>query len=566
MALYVFVTMRTFLATLRFKRRPPRPSRQPLIRPARRPKTVRFPQVRASIASTRSESGISLIEVLISSLIVAVVAIGTFTAFDTAGRASADQRAHAQAGQLARQDQERMRSLTSTELLNFAVPARFEAENGLCLKKELSGKYKYYPKENKENLPFCEAETPFAAQEYTGNVFTVSSSASLVEAAHNSLACESAGTGGTTSGTYLKTTSSVTWTTLAKTTRPPVTQSSIVTNGSTGLLVKVFNQNHQPLAGATVIVKGSKSSSTQTTPTAGCVLVTGLTDTTVKVAASKLTYVDRAAKSPPAEQTVEISPTAAATVEFVIAEPGSIEAEFISENAAKVMEKAKSDTFYARQGSVTPPPENFVDGTNGTPVETEILKPVFPFAKPATPHEAEPYTVYAGDCAANNPETVNPEVHLEKNNLALVTPGGPPAPVKIEVPTVNLTVFEGVAGTPLKPVEGGGETSAYITNPACSGATAQNATVSNTHKVALTASATEALRGHLSPKYLPYATELQLCVVAKLATGKYTHNVFTIANTLKKGILEGASELKFYMKTAGTNLKSSTTKGALTCP
>src|ERR1039458_3492536 len=195
MALYVFVTMRTFLATLRFKRRPPRPSRQPLIRPARRPKTVRFPQVRASIASTRSESGISLIEVLISSLIVAVVAIGTFTAFDTAGRASTDQRAHAQAGQLAQQDQERLRGLTAAELSNFTTTTQTEAENGLCVTEVAGRKWEY-----------C-STTAFTGQKYTGTVFTVTSSARYVSAGQETFACETTGGG----ANFIATTSSVRW-------------------------------------------------------------------------------------------------------------------------------------------------------------------------------------------------------------------------------------------------------------------------------------------------------------------------------------------------------------------
>lgn len=548
MALYVFVTMRTFLATLRFKRRPPRPSRQPLIRPARRPKTVRFPQVRASIASTRSESGISLIEVLISSLIVAVVAIGTFTAFDTAGRASTDQRAHAQAGQLAQQDQERLRGLTAAELSNFTTTTQTEAENGLCVTEVAGRKWEY-----------C-STTAFTGQKYTGTVFTVTSSARYVSAGQETFACETTGGG----ANFIATTSSVRWPGLGAT-RPAVIQSSNVTDNTTGLLVKVFNQKHEPLSGATVVIKGA-TTNTQTTGATGCVILTGLADKEVKVAVSKASWVDRASKQPPEEQTVKLSPTTVVTSEFVIAEPGSIEATFESEIGGVVTATGvEGETFYARQSSITPPPENFVKGTAGPPpVKTLTLTPVFPFAEPKAPGNPEAYTVYAGDCEANDPSKVTAGVvPLTSANKALVEPGQI-AKVKPEVPADNLTVFEGIAATPGNALEGAEY--AYITNPACSAASAQGiAKVTYQHKVAITTGALT-LKGHLAPKYQPYATELELCVVAKIGTSKWYRNIFVIKNTQKQGFPAGSgTELKFYLKTPGTNFSEKSSTG-LKCP
>jgi Tfp pilus assembly protein PilE len=502
----------------------------------------RFRRIRATAVSCRSQSGVSIIEVLISSLIVAVVAIGTFTAFDTAGRASADQRSHAQASQLAAQDQERMRSLTNAELAEFSAPTRLEAENGLCVEEESpgSGKFKYYAAKNTKNLPFCEAETAFAGQTYIGNVFEVTSTAGFVSAAQNSLACETAGG----SANYIKTTSSVRWKTLGAT-RPAVTQSSIVTDNVTGLLVKVFNQNHEPVAGATVIVKGTKTSSTQTTPAAGCVIVTGITDTEVKVGVSKLSYVDRAGLKAPLEQTVEISPTTSATAEFIIAEPGAIEAEFVSEQGGSVTStNVEGDTFYARQGSVYPPPTNYVQGTAGTFLKTAKLEKIFPFAKPALPHEPEAYTVYAGDCEENRPSKMNAAYPVAE---ALVPPGGV-GKVKLEVPIVNVTIFEGTTTTGA--VLPGAE-SALITNTKCSAASAQGIpAVTYKHPVTITAA------GVLKQKYQPYAESLSLCVTAKIGA-KFFKNTFALTNTVKAG-----STFKFAMQ--GTGKIESGTKQ--TCP
>jgi Tfp pilus assembly protein PilV len=547
MAQYVLVTIRTFFATLPFARRSPRSSFPPFTDPPPSAQPPRARRLQAAFAATAGQSGLSLIEVLISSLLVGVIAIGTFTAFDTAGRAGADQRAHAQGGQLARQDQERMRSLTAAELANFTTTTRYEAENGLCVKKEASGKWKYYPKANKENLPFCEAETAFAGQEYTGNVFEVKSSAQYVSAAQNQLACEATGGG----ANYIKTTSSVRWTTLGAT-RPAVTQASLITNNTTGLLVKVFDQNHEPLEGATVIVKGSKTSSTQTTPAAGCVIVTGITDTEVKVAVTKLSYVDRASKSPPAEKTVEISPTTAATAEFVIANPGKIEAEFVSQIGGVVTAAGvEGDTFYARQGSITPPPENFVQGTAGTFVKTTTLTPVFPFAKAAVPHEPEAYIVYAGDCEANNPNKVNAAIPLTASNEALVKPGAI-AKVKPEVPAVNVTIYEGAATS--GPVLTSAEP-ALLTNSECSAASAQGIpSVTYKRTVAITAA------GVLKQKFQPYAKTLSLCIPAKIS-GKYFKNTFALTNTAKAG-----TTVSFAMKGAAGTGKVENSATKQTCP
>src|ERR1700677_3056834 len=307
--------MRTFLATP-FSQRPPPRRRQRTPSPrARQPKAGgwRVTEVAASMRSrsapARSQSGMTLIEVLISALMVSVIAIGTFTAFDTAGRASQDQRTHALAGQLAQADEEHLRGLTQSELTtltNTTLIAQPIAENGLCLKEASAGKWEYTATPIQAAYNACPA-TEFAGSAYTGTVFLLTTSARFVSASTNSLACETAGT--TTD--YIQTTSSVRWPTLLST-RPAVTQSSIVNDSVTGLLVKVFNQNHEPETGATVIVTGSKAY-TQTTPPAGCVIFTGLTETSVKIAVSKTNYVDRAGKLPPAEQTIALTPGKSAT-------------------------------------------------------------------------------------------------------------------------------------------------------------------------------------------------------------------------------------------------------------
>jgi Tfp pilus assembly protein PilV len=522
----------------------PRRGTEPFSRLAGTP----FDGLRATAAPAGSESGISLIEVLISTLLVAVIAIGTLTAFDTAGRASQDQRTHAQANQLAQQDEERLRSLTTTQLTEMASTtqaAQPEAENGLCVKEVSTHKWEY-----------C-STTAFKGVSYTGPVFQVTSSSQFVSAAQNELSCASSSS--TTS--YIQTTSTVRWESL-QANRPSVTQSSIVTDPATGLLVKVFNQNHEPLEGVAVAVKNVSGgtpalSSSQTTPAGGCVLLTGITNKEVEVKVTRLNFVDRAATSPPAAlPKVKLVAGTTTAVEFIIAEPGAIEAEFVSEIGGAVTSAGvESDTFYAQQSEITPSPAAFLQGTAGTLVKTTTLKPVFPFAKPAVPHEPEGYTVYAGDCEENNPHEVNNAIPVTEVPKALVNPGAT-TKVKLEVPALNVTIDEGTTtGTAvLKTAE-----SALLTNTGCASKSAQGIP-SVTYKRAVTISATT---GVLQQKFQPYAKTMTLCVTgtAPAVSGKFFKNTFTLANTAKAG-----STYTFALRgTVGsTGKEESTTKR--TCP
>jgi Tfp pilus assembly protein PilV len=512
------------------------------------------------LARSASEDGFMLLEVVISALLVGLIAVGTFSAFDAAGKSTAASRAHAQATVIAQQDEERLRGLTTTQLAQLGSVETARAENGDCLE-QVAGAWHYW---SKGSTSLCENPTGLSGTAYSATVFTVTSSASYVAAEKGAekaaFTCEK--TGGTAS--YLQTTSSVSWTSLG--TRPPVSQSGILTVPTSGvLLVKVLNQNNEAVAGATVTVTGTGVNTTQTTPAAGCVIFGGLPAESVEVDAYKSPRVDKQGKSPPPAVPTTISTTSIAEKTFFLGEPGEIIATFESNG---VTAGVTSDTVYALQTEMASP-KGYVGGTAGSYASNATLtgiegKGIFPFVKVGKPSEPAPYTVFAGDCEANNPATVTEKGEKIKDRTAPVNPNES-APVKVEVPPVNLTVYEGTAKTPVKALEGAEY--AYITNRECSAGKAQNysGTVPYQHKVAIS-TGTEALRGHLEPKYQPYAKELILCVTAKLST-KYYRNTFTIANTTKAG---NSTEHKFYLKeakgTEDTGVEESSTKGALKCP
>ena len=345
-----------------------------------------------------------LLEVVISALLVGLIAVGTFSAFDAAGKSTEGSRDHAQATVIAQQDEERLRGLTTTQLAQLGSVETARAENGSCLE-QVSGAWHYW---NKGSTSSCENPTGLSGTAYTATVFTVTSSASYVAAEKGAeqaaFTCEK--TGGAAS--YLQTTSSVSWTSLGKT-RPPVSQSGIVTVPTSGvLLVKVLNQNNEAIAGATVTVTGTGVNTTQTTPAGGCVIFGGLPAETVTVDAYKSLWVDKQGKSPPPALPVPITTTTSVIEKtFNIGEPGEIVADFESNG---VITGVTSDTFYALQTEMASPTD-YVTETAGNYTSSVTMmgiegKGLFPFVKVGKPAGEAPYTVFAGDCEANNPAKV----------------------------------------------------------------------------------------------------------------------------------------------------------------
>ncbi len=428
-----------------------------------------------------SESGITLIEVLVSALIVSLIAVGTLTGFESAGRASADERAQNQATLLAAEDEERLRGLNVTELDQLGTSSRTTTANG--------------------------------------TVFTITSSAQYVAGSENKLTCET--TGG--AANYIQTTSKVTWSALHS--RLPVTQSSIVNvPTSLTLLVKTWNQKHEALEGATVKVTNRARTVTdaeETTPASGCVVFGALPEKEVDVQATLPNAVNEAeepAASAPAKE-VTLSPTTlTGPVEFTLAPPGSIEAKF-ENNGSTVT----GDTFFATHTGVT---KALVGGKAGTYGSAATLTGLFPFPS------GSPYTVYAGDCAANNPTTV---AGVKEPPTAQVEPNGVARP-NVEVPAFNLTVYkgtttgEGVLTT---------ATSAKIINTACS---------STAHEVKITSG------GLLEQKYQPYAKELQVCVVGLVSGTYYKSTQGGFSNAAKAGTSQSFFLKKTVEKTSTSPL------------
>lgn len=504
-------------------------------------------------APAGGESGMTLIEVLVAALLVGVIAMGTFSAFSAASHTTADTRAHADAIQLAGQDQERMRSFTASNLAEFSSATTYRAENGDCVEK-VSGAWRYW---SAGTTTLCENPTGLSGTAYTGIVFTIVSAAKYVAAevggTKSSFTCET--TGGAAS--YLETSSSVTWPSLRN--RPAVTQTSILTiPNSSALVVKVVNQKNEAVEGATVTLSGVTPEHTATTSSSGCVVFGDLSSGTVKVAVTKSGWINEESETAPAAQSVTLTTNSTAEKKFVIAEPGSLEVEFVE--AASPHAAVSGSTFYALQTSITTP-DGFVGGTySGVKTEAKTAstkatfteKFLFPFRNTGEkPAGVAPYTVFAGDCESNNPKTVTGSATDASQQVEPNTVAGP---VKVEMPKVTVNVYEGKSGSTVLP----SALHAMIINKACEGKTAR--TLNNGSLAVPYEHEVEIASGHLVPPYQPYAAKLEICVVQKKSSTSYFKYKGEFANTSASGVTVAS----IYMEATGTGHESS--KSELKCP
>jgi type II secretory pathway pseudopilin PulG len=474
-----------------------------------------------------------LIEVLVSAMLVAAIAVGTYTGLAAANHASTHERFNAQATVIAQQDEDRLRGLSVAELDNLLSGGvtYTVAENGMCVE-EVSHGWEYF---SKASTTSCEAVTGFKGAAYTGTIYTVTSSAKSVTAAKESFTCE------TTTGAaanYLQTTSSVNWSSVGK--HSPVSESSLVAASTAGTLrVKVKNSKAEPVPGATVTVTdkpstGSTVTAVQTTPASGCVTFSDLPEGTAKVLASKAGWIESTGKAP-LEKTTSITTKSLAEVEFTIEGSGGIQATFIN-NAGQTVQGSTFVAFQTEMGS----PAFVVGGEVNKVATSDTLEGLYPFAND--------YRVYAGDCEANKPAAASGA----KEESVLVEPGVAARPASVEVPAVNVTVYEGTE-TEVKNAKAKGEAPKVITSPEsidmvnieCSTAIAQNHTKAEyKHPVTLSS------KGELANgEYQPYAKKLEFCVSTKLGTKEYYKSVTSFANEKKAGVTIGPIYLKSATKT-----------------
>lgn len=489
-------------------------------------------KVRARCGSARGEEGLTLIEVIVSALLVAFIAIATFNGFDVAARTTADQRYHDQAVVLAAQSQEALRSDSAATLDPLERTAHVYTQT---LGKE---------------------------------TYTITQSAQWINDANPNATCSAISKEQTTrTGNYLRVATTVTWPQLAATKRPKIEQYSIITppDGS-GLEVDVTNGRTplQPVAGVTAIAGEAES----TTGEAGCVIFGAIPATRINVEAFKLGDVTPTGAIKKVSPEVLIAPNLTTHFPVTLNQGGAITAEFTYEGKTSYLgQPVKGDTFVAYNTTMKLAP-NFevgstqfgsfgaageyeaLPGTASASYQTTAKTPVSATYYPTGdlfPFES-PWLVYAGDCPANNPHTVDPGEFPESSIPSTALEPGQNPTVKVPTSYVLLNAYKGtkavketLESTP-RPVK--------ITNTECASSEVPN----NASKFKVEHTQSTTAEGHLETPFQPFGKSFKLCLYDAATKRTYT---MEYANEKV-----AAFEINFYLKessefesTAGRKVK-----------
>jgi Tfp pilus assembly protein PilV len=383
------------------------------------------------LPTAANDAGFTLVEVLVSALILILLSMAVLGALDATTRSSFSDRIHADAEALAQQNENRLRGLNVDELSN------------------LNSTFQYPSK-------------------LDGVQFTLKETAQYVSDTSGTVSCTNP------SADYLEATTTVTWPNMAG--RTPVSVTSVLTptvgsvdstNGA--LAVSVLNASGTGYGGVNVSIAGA-TNATATTTTAGCALFGDLPSGayTVTVAPPTGTYVDSltgatVSSATPDTRTVSVVAGSVPTsAPFSIDQAGSINATFTTTWPGSGT-AAPTGTGTAPVAPATPTaPALIAFNTNMnapsyrmcTPADTSGCPVVgaqdqaFPAsdwsasgitATPLFPFTSK-YSVYAGVCPSDDPNVV-----AGVTDPTATVPQGASAGVGLTLPAMVVRLYSGTS-------------------------------------------------------------------------------------------------------------------------
>jgi Tfp pilus assembly protein PilV len=402
------------------------------------------------------ERGISLVEVLVSAIICALIATAVALALMAGADTDADQRYRSQAAELAQQDQQRLKGLSALQLTDLAPP-------------------------NQETRTVT----------LNGIPYQITSTANFLNST-NGAACGSSGAG---AAAYYQVISQVTW---GINHRGPVTYASLITPPAGGtLLTDVEDQTGAPLPGVSVTATeqaadGSDTAS-GTTDSSGCSIFSALDPGDYTLALSDPGYVtDDDVPADPYDLSATVTSTGTATPSggnpIILGLAGTFNASFNYVNGTTTtgqvapavswygagtsdsMSNAECETS-ATSGASTCPTTASSNITPAATVPTSGSITAFPFEFTGPSYTGN-YSVWAGACKQEQPPT--------GYDTFTISPGSSQT-LAVQEPALDLTVtYQGtrVAPTDVKMrfVSSSGtacsdpSSSTYITEPIVSDA------------------------------------------------------------------------------------------------
>jgi Tfp pilus assembly protein PilV len=364
------------------------------------------------------ETGDTLIEVLISAVLIALVVAATAVGLNSTNRATAFDRARSEADALAQQAEDQLRSEPIANLSSLKREQHVEEGSG-------AGKTKF---------------KIVSESEYIADSTATSS-------------CKSS----TPEASYLQTTSTVTWPSIGV--AKPVVESSVISPPAGAALIVQVTEASKPLEHARVSASGPTPGATEhalETSSDGCAIL-ALSPGGYELNASKAGYVTpnwypNTHEDLSTTRSVYLPAETETTtkVAYSLGQAGELRVKFHGPSST---EPEEGDSFVAFNSGMYEPKHV---GTVGTYASTVLSgTTVYPYP------ETSPYSVYAGSCEADSPAKfgIKPEE-------AVVTPGGT-AEVAVTLPPVNIEVMSGSgpgSATEGSPVSGA---TVYIVDKGC---------------------------------------------------------------------------------------------------
>jgi Tfp pilus assembly protein PilV len=371
------------------------------------------------------QGGFTIIEVVVSALIIAALAGATATALTSTNSFSGDQRARSGAQAIAQQDQERIRNMSISQLATLN-----QVRN---------------------------------VGPYNGTTYKVTSTGNYLSSTGNST-CASAGVG---AAAYVKIRSEVDWAAnhsdknvnnVSSRRRPPIVQETLITQSNGGtLLVYAKDQLDAPLAGVTIDIAGQDFAS-GTTSSEGCVVFGGIETSGYYVWGSKSGFVDPNGNANPVRgASVSGSGTSFPSPDtFRLGQAGAIIANFKAVSGGTTYTSHAPSISWFNSG-MTASKDSLV-GASGSPPKVQDAQTVlswvwgepfnlYPFTTGPGSYTGN-YTVWAGNCDDAKPTSNQTLATVPPGQAADLNDGGSPVQPRILLPGLNVTVQWNTGGAP----------------------------------------------------------------------------------------------------------------------
>lgn len=360
---------------------------------------------RALGARLNDDRGDTLIEVVVSALVVGFLAIALFNGLIGATHATNSQRRYSQADEIAAQDEDRLRGMQIPDL------------SGLNQTRTLV---------------------------LGGTTYTIVSTGQFVSDATGNASCTAAGT---TTADYIKIASTVTWPDMGS--RAPAVEEGIITPPAGGALsAVVVDGTGAGVSGMTVTVTGTGAGTTPAesavTTSSGCAVFGGLIDGAYNVSVSQPAFVDRDGNAVPPvnQQATTVVAGATDSISFEFARAGTISVSFKSMANGVALPTSSSDTFVAYNSNMSAATGGLrvfgtPSGSSSNTYLTTVNSPtsVFPFP--------QSYSIYSGSCTADAPSS-----NGQSSDPTATVVAGQTTSLTIFQPALIVKVWQGKQSSP----------------------------------------------------------------------------------------------------------------------